>query len=308
MQRIKINAFQVGLVFKMGSLVRILEQGKHWLWWGESINIRDTRYPIGDGEFLGTLLKSEDFRAMIDLVELADNEVALRYENGNFDTVLKPGRHAYWKDALDHHFDIFDVNDFEVTTAISRKVLSKPRVRLHTLSFQVAEYEKGLLYVDGKLREMLEPGVYFYWKNDWKVELKKADLRKQMLEVSGQELLTKDKAAVRLNFYANYQITDIEKALGETKDYANQLYLQLQLALRAYVGTQTLDTLLANKEAVAPFVVKAVKSQVAEMGIVLHNAGIRDIILPGEVKDIMNQVLMAEKKAQANPININAII
>jgi len=302
MQRTKITATQVGLVFKMGALVRVLTQGKYWLWWGESVKIFDTRQPIVVGNDLDLYLENEDFRSMVNLVELEDNEIALHYKNGNFFEVLKPGRYAFWADVVNQYFDIYDLNDFEVATSIQRKVLATLNLRMHLHKFEVSPFEKGLLFVDGKFQKTLDPGVYHFWKNQSEVELKKADLRKQMMEVSGQELLTKDKAAIRLNCYANFQIEDIDKALVDTKDYSNQLYLQLQLALRTYVGTQTLDMLLANKEAVAPFVAEAVKSQAAEMGIVLHSTGIRDIILPGDVKEIMNQVLVAEKKAQANVI------
>ena len=74
-------------------------------------------------------------------------------------------------------------------------------------------------------------------------------MRQLQLEISGQEILTKDKAALRLNFYAQYKVVDIEKALLDSKDFEKQLYILIQLALREYVGTQSLDELLDNKKA-----------------------------------------------------------
>lgn len=302
MQRIRVNAFEVALVFKMGALDRILSPGKHWIGWGLDIESYDRTLPFNPKQDLDILLKNEALKSMLEIIEVKDNELGLQYKSGNFHMSLAPGRYAFWKEVVDYTFEIYNLNENEVPEKIERKVLHNRQV-LNYIKVQVVEsYEKGLLFVDGKYEKQLGPGVYYFWKNERAISIMKTDLRKQMLEVSGQELLTKDKAAVRLNFYANYQVVDIEKAIVETKYFAKQLYIQLQLALRAYVGTQTLDILLANKEAIAPFVLDAVKDNAAEMGIEILAAGIRDVILPGDVKEIMNQVLIAEKKAQANVI------
>jgi regulator of protease activity HflC (stomatin/prohibitin superfamily) len=92
------------------------------------------------------------------------------------------------------------------------------------------------------------------------------------------------------------------KALYENKDYEKHLYVLLQLALREYVGGLTLDELLDKKDTIAEFILKNTAQKVAFLGIEVKSCGVRDIILPGDMKDIMNQVLMAEKKAQANII------
>ena len=127
-------------------------------------------------------------------------------------------------------------------------------------------------------------------------------MRQLQLEINGQELLTKDKAAVRINFYTMYKVVDIEKALLENKDYEKQLYVAMQLVLRAYVGQYTLDELLDRKENIATAVFEDVKTTAQKLGLKVLNCGIRDVILTGEMKEIMNQVLIAQKKAQANTI------
>jgi len=76
----------------------------------------------------------------------------------------------------------------------------------------------------------------------------------------------------------------------------------LQLALREYVGRYRLDELLESKEELSRFVFEALKAKEKEYYVEFHDAGVKDIILPGEIRDIMNTVLMAEKKAQANVI------
>ena len=127
-------------------------------------------------------------------------------------------------------------------------------------------------------------------------------MRQLQLEIAGQELLTKDKANVRINFYTQYKIIDIEKSLLANKDFEKQLYILMQLELRAYVGSYTLDELLEKKDEIALAVLEKVSRNTDKLGVEILNSGIRDVILTGDMKEIMNQVLIAQKKAQANII------
>lgn len=302
MQRLKVDAYEVALIYKMGALEQVLTKGKYWIGWGRRVQKLSTLISIPSAVNLDIVLQHEDFRALVDVVEIKDNEIGFRYKNERFYQLLETGRYAFWKGLNDFSYNIYDKNELEVPTNIARQVLRNRRVITHVRVHVVDSYEKGLLFVDGNFVKVLDAGTYFYWNNGQAIILQKVDLRKQMLEVPGQELLTKDKAAIRMSFFVHFQVIDLMKALVDTKDFVKQLYIQLQLALRAYIGTQTLDNLLANKEDIAPFVVDSVKKSASEMGVQILSAGIRDVILPGDVKEIMNQVLIAEKKAQANVI------
>jgi regulator of protease activity HflC (stomatin/prohibitin superfamily) len=190
----------------------------------------------------------------------------------------------------------------EISEDIDKSILQKPAVATYLRAYPVESYEKAVMFVDGKFEKVLDPGIYFYWKNPIPITVVKADLRQLQLEVSGQEILTKDKAALRVNFYAQYKVTDVMKALVDCKDYEKQLYILMQLALREYIGMFSLDELLENKESVSESILKIISASAEKLGVEIAACGIRDIILPGEVKDIMNQVLIAEKRAQANTI------
>jgi regulator of protease activity HflC (stomatin/prohibitin superfamily) len=150
--------------------------------------------------------------------------------------------------------------------------------------------------------QTLQSGIYLWWKNNIAVFVGKVDTRQQQLEVNGQEILTKDKAALRINAWAQYKVADIEKALLQNKDYDKQLYVAFQLALREYIAGYSFDELLEKKDSIAPYILQSVKAGAESLGVEVSGFGIRDIILPGDVKEIMNQVLIAEKKAQANTI------
>lgn len=302
MRKIRINASQVGLVFKYGAYQRMLVAGSYWLWGAEQAYVYDIARPFVSPVELNILLQEQDLADILHVVEVKDNEIVLQYENGLLKQVLTAGRYAYWKSAVRYEFVRADISRIETDPAIDRATLQNKLVAPYVRSYNVENYEKALLFVDGKYVRVLESGVYYWWKNSVVIHVGKADSRRQQLEISGQEILTRDKAALRVNAWAQYRVENIEKALLDNKEYDRQLYVAFQLALREYISGLSLDELLEKKDAVAPFVLDAVRPKAGLLGVAVEGFGIRDIILPGDVKEIMNQVLVAEKKAQANSI------
>ncbi|MBA4195960.1 MAG: peptidase [Chitinophaga sp.] len=301
MKWVNINAYQVGLVFKNGVYQRMLQEGNYWLW-NEQVTIYHLNQPFNPYIELNVLLKDAKLANALQVIEVSDNEIALQYENGLLKNVLTAGRYAFWKGMINYSFIKADISKIDIDANIERSVLITRLVIGYVRSYSVENYENALLFIDGKFNKVLGPGIYYWWKNNIAVVVAKADMRQQQLEINGQEILTKDKAGLRINAFAQYQIASIEKAIRENKEYDKQLYVAFQLALREYVAGYTLDELLDKKEAIAPFVLEQVKAKAEQLGIEVKGFGIRDIILPGDVKDIMNQVLVAEKKAQANTI------
>ena len=299
--RTRVQAYEKALVFKHGALIKVLDPGMHWV--GPFVTIK--RYDVTEMFYhddSDLLLQTEILSDKLDQVEVCDYEIALEYKNGKFNQVLVPGTYAYWKDGIEYEIQMVDLNKIEVEKSISRKVLQRPEVARYLTVHAVESYEKGILHIDGQFIKVLNPGVYYFWKGEQNAVINKSDLRQQQVEVSGQELLTADKASLRMSLFAHYQVVDIEKALVDTKDYYRQLYVILQLGLREYVGQYTLDQLLQNKTSIAPYIMDYAKARVKDLGVTLLDCGLRDIILPGDIKEIMNQVLLAEKKAQANII------
>ncbi|HFA47451.1 MAG TPA: slipin family protein [Bacteroidetes bacterium] len=302
MKFVKIYPHKVGLVFRKGNFIKTLTEGGYWLRFGDEVKVYDMTQEFTPPCELNILTNDADFNKMVEVVEVKDNEIVLQFQNGNFKRVLAPGRYPIWKDVVKYMHQYINLNEIEVAEDIDRKLLFRPALINYIRVHVVESYEEGLLYVDGKYIKRLTPGDYYFWKNDKTVAVLKADLRQQLMEISGQEILTKDKAAVRINFYAQYKMVDIDKALVAAKDAVKQLYIVLQLSLREYIGTLALDELLAKKEDVTPYIMADVSQKAAALGMEVSTCGIRDIILPGDMKDIMNQVLVAQKKAQANTI------
>jgi hypothetical protein len=301
-KKVHINAYQVGLVFENKKLVRVLEAGDFWLFGSKEVMVYEKKQSFVTPIELNLLLQNEKLATMLEIVEVADNELALYFVNGIFKEVMSTGRYAFWKGYVQNSFVKVDLSKVFIIEAIPSVLLENAKVKMYVRRFQVANFEKALLFVNGVFEKELTAGTYYFWNNSISVEVKSVDVRQQQLEISGQELLTKDKAGLRINFFVRYQVTAVFKALTENKDFEKQLYVLMQLALRAFVGGMTLDELLNKKDTISQDILDSVTPKIGALGLMVYDAGIRDIILPGDMKEIMNQVLVAEKKAQANSI------
>jgi len=302
MKRVMINAYQVGLVFKRGVYQRMLTEGAYWLWSYEIMEIYERTKPFYPTVELNVLLKDAALAEALHVVEVGDQEIVLQYENGLLKAVLTAGRYTYWKSPVQYAFVRADISKIEITEKIDRATMSGKLVAPYVRTFSVESYESAVLLVDGKYTRTLQSGVYYWWKNAIAVHVGKADMRQQQVEINGQEILTKDKAALRINAWAQYKLVNIENALLQNKEYDRQLYVAFQLAVREYIGGLNFDELLGKKDSLVTYVLEKVSGNATNLGIEVAGFGIRDIILPGDVKEIMNQVLIAEKKAQANSI------
>jgi regulator of protease activity HflC (stomatin/prohibitin superfamily) len=76
----------------------------------------------------------------------------------------------------------------------------------------------------------------------------------------------------------------------------------VQLALRAAVGTRVLDQLLADKTGVVKEVEEILRGVAGAFGVQVAGFGIRDVILPGDMKELLNKVTEAQKAAEASLI------
>lgn len=302
MKTIRLNNQQVGLVFKNGAYQKMITEGRYWFWQKEEIFVYERTKSFVPPVALDILLQDAAMADLLEVVDVQNHQIALQFENGLLKAVLPAGRYPFWKSVIRTTFVLVDNSVVEIPDTIDRALLSKPLMSVWVRTYEIQTHEKALLFVDGGFVRQLGPGTYYWWKNSIPVLVAKADMRRQQLEINGQEMLTKDKAALRINAWAQYRVADLEKAMLQNKEYDKQLYVSFQLALRAYISGFGLDELLDKKEQIGPVVLEQLRGAAMALGIEVDQFGIRDIILPGDVKEIMNQVLVAEKKAQANTI------
>ena len=292
----------VALIFRAGKLFDIKEAGEYKFSKDDTLIKYSVSSEFQPQTALEVLLKNETLKKMLLIKDVTDGNISIMFVNGVFGRVLSPKKYAFWNKYFEYTFTDCSLSNHEIPSEIPNNILDKPELASFVRKFIVPPNNKGLLYADGKFVKIQEPGTYRYWQNSTSLELVNVDLRQRQLDISGQEILTKDKATLRINFFVQYKITDIIKAVNENTAFSDQLYVLIQLALREYIGTLTIDEILANKESVAEFVMNYVSKETEKLGVLLTNCGVKDIILPGDIKQILNSVLIAQKAAQANII------
>jgi len=302
-------------VYKRERLVNVLEPGRHRI---ETVSgaitiqvhhVTGVRFEHANPKFV---LKTYETKLApyVDSVELSDTEMGLLYRDNHLVEVLAPGSfYAYWKGVEDVRVNVINIAEsYEVDESILALVGRGLRIGTCKEVIQAVNYTEipdehvGLLFTNGKLEKILNPGSYGFWKYNRSVVIKLLDLRLQVMEVNGQEILTKDRVSLRINLNASYRISDSEIVSLKLNDYANFVYQDLQLRLREAVGTKTLDQLLEDKDSLNAFINAGVREKFKDYGIDLVGIGVKDIILPGDMKVILNKVVEAQKEAEANLI------
>ncbi len=304
--KVRIRKHEVGLWFRHGDFKQLLTSGAYRLpriWLGhDRVEIVDRTSSKFEHKMLDTLVAEPGVAEHLTVVELNDDERALVWKDGRLGWVLKTGRHAFWNKPAKIEIEKFNVNDFKFDHPKLEAVLNFPGGSQVLDGIRVESHERVLLFRKGELIEQLGPGLHVYWIGTGKITWKTIDLREQVADVAGQEIMTADKVTLRVNLVATYQVTDPVKAVTVVADHAQALYREAQLALREAVGTRPLDKLLTDKDQVGNEVRNALASRAEEFGVVVRSIGLRDIILPGEMKAILNEVILAQKQAEANLI------
>ena len=170
-------------------------------------------------------------------------------------------------------------------------------VKRSTRNETVYEYEQGLRFVGGQLRGSVPAGRY-RWLGD-RQSITKADLRVQTLALTGQEVMSSDKATLRVSISAQYQIADARTALVTYQSYQQSLYAALQIAVREVIGAATIDELLEQRAAFDARLAELAGPAVAAIGLSLISINVRDIMLPGQLKQLFTQVLEARQQGLA---------
>ena len=297
-----INENQRGLLFKNGKFVKMLSSGKHYIFGDKIIEIQEIDKALqSEYATLEVLLSNENIRANTVSVEVSDCQIALHFVNGKFKEALTTGKYAYFTSYDKHEFTMIDISYPEVSEEIPEYIFSKIPESLY-IKVEVLQYEKARLYFNKKLVKVLDAGTYYFWCTDVDVDTEYIDTRLTTMNITGQEILTQDKVSVRVNFVCNYRVTDYVNVATKIDDYVEQIHIISQLALRDFIGKYRIDEILENKNQLSEYVLKQLKEKEKDLFVEIVDGGVKDIILPGEIRDIMNTVLIAEKKAQANVI------
>ncbi|MBX3180511.1 MAG: slipin family protein [Candidatus Hydrogenedentes bacterium] len=239
-----------------------------------------------------------DNRALV--LDLADGERALVTVNGRLHGVLAAGQYALPNTFNQVKAEIITTEKVRFEHPNLETILADSAAGLVFNKQDVTEGHVGLFYLNGTFQEILKPGRYAFFKGAGAVKLLMVDLRERVLDVGGQEIMTEDKVTLRLNVVATCKVVNARLFAEVAEDAIQALYRDAQLALRATVGARTLDALLAEKDTVTDELAEASRKRAKALGIDVMSVGIRDIILPGDMRDLMNRVTEARKAAEAN--------
>jgi regulator of protease activity HflC (stomatin/prohibitin superfamily) len=295
------------LLTRNGRLERVLKPGRHRLFdplralKAEVLNIVRTEFPADRYAVLKAArpdLAAELFEA----VETKANEIAIVSLDGRPVHLLTPWQiRVYWKVATRIDVERIDIASDPRIDARHLSMIERNRPTIVTEAV-VENHEAGLLYVEGRLVERLLPGRHAFWVIGRKVEVKRLDLRPQAIEITAQEMLTKDRIALRVTLTAFRRVVDPERVVATVPDVDAWLYRLVQFAIREAVAGRTLDEVLSAKAALDAELRDYVRARVADSGVEVTELGVKDVILPGEIRDLVNKVVEAERVAKANLI------
>lgn len=308
--KIRIRQHERGLLFRHGDFKRLLGPGTYRRWsrlWSRTrttIDVVNTLNTKFEHPMLEAILNTGNAALLesLDVLNLADNQRAIIWRDGRLFAIIGPGRHAFWKLPYALNIEMFTIDALRFTHPKLEAILQHADARAHLEMIEVDPHVEALLLVNGQLKERLTAGKHVFWKNAGRVRIVPIDRREQTADVAGQEIMTSDKVTLRVNLLVTYQVADAVKAITTVSDYSQSLYREAQLVLRAAVGTRALDVLLADKESIGSEVLKVLATRANEFGVTVRSVGLKDIILSGDMKTILNQVITAQKEAEANLI------
>jgi regulator of protease activity HflC (stomatin/prohibitin superfamily) len=169
----------------------------------------------------------------------------------------------------------------------------------------IKDTHRGLWYEDGVLTKVLEAGRYefdntkgLFGQRKPYIEVVLVDMRERDLTIKGQEILTSDKVALRVSIIVQFRVVDPKLAIHAVEKYEDRLYSDIQLAARRSLASMTLENILTNRNQLSEDILRDVKGTAASYGVTIHRADVKDLIFPGDLQEIMNKVLAAERMSQ----------
>ena len=307
MTRLTVKDGERALLTRNGRLERVLGPGRHRLFdlrqelTAELFSVVRAEFPAERYAVLKAA-RPDLAEQLFEVVETKANEVAIVSLDGRPVHLMTPWQvRVYWKVATRVEVERIDVSDDPRVSARHLSMIERNRPLIVTEAV-VENHEAGLLYVEGRLVERLAPGRHAFWVVGRKIEVKRLDLRPQAVEITAQEMLTRDRIALRVTLTAFRRIVDPERVVATVPDVDAWLYRLVQFAIREAVAGRTLDEVLSAKAVLDAELRDYVRARVADSGIEVMELGVKDVILPGEIRELVNKVVEAERLAKANLI------
>lgn len=296
---IQLRVSERALVLRNGRPLALLGAGRH--------RVFDLFSPV---ETIRFDLDAAACRATPELIEVlsvrdgvehlvAEDELGLLRVDGVARAVLPPARWVLW-----HARGEVSCENVSTRALDARSVPPGFRALAggEILSAVVGQGQRGLLYVDGRFERALDPGAHAFFTRDRQVRVELVDLRERELQVVGQEVMTADKVSLRLNLVVKFSVVDALRSVESVTSLHDAVYSEAQVHARRHIAARTIDQLLEQRNDLSDQLRAELSERLASWGLALARVDLKDLVLPGDMRALLNQVIEADKRAAANVI------
>ncbi len=163
--------------------------------------------------------------------------------------------------------------------------------------FIVHEHEAALLYRHGNYSRTLPPGRHVVWGMGWSIS--RIDLRPEVMEVIGQEILTSDHVALKLSMIVYMSVKDPVVASRGVQNLQNHLYTGVQLALRQVVTAHTAEMIVSQRTEMNRKLIAEIQPMAEKVGVEVLLTKIKDIMYPPELRKAYSEIHRARLEGLA---------
>lgn len=299
-----INENQIGYLLKNGRFVKVLQPGRYNYLpaLGYAVRTVEAKGEVNTCGIPVQKLREDAF--------FAASTVEKTVPAGSFAFVVADGVPVtcvtgrtllWWKLFESVELKVYTPESPEIGADFPRELLSVMNASMVS-RLAVPVGTVSMLYYDNRFVRQLETGVYWFWKLGVEVSQRQVTVSRQLLSLPAQELLTADKVTVRVTMALEYTVSQPRMYAESMTNGEEQLRLTAQLALRDYVCGLKLEELLEKRSDFSGYLLERLNKSECAKWCEFASVGIKDVIIPGDIREIMNTVLVAEKQAQASVI------
>jgi len=163
------------------------------------------------------------------------------------------------------------------------------------------EYERGVIFRLGKLQGAKGPGLIFLIPIIDKMV--RMDLRVVTIDVSKQEVMTRDNVPATVDAVVYFRVVDPNAAVVKVENFWKATSLIAQTTLRSVLGQASLDDLLSQRDVINQKLQEIIDRQTEPWGIKVTAVEIKDVALPDSMKRAMAKPAEAERERRAKVVN-----
>lgn len=296
-----VGESQRGVLYVDSKAVAWLAPGRHDVWSRDRQVVMTTLAIDADVQAIESLAELDALVPEHEATTLVvpQDHLAVVARDGRPMRAVAPGRYLLWQGRREVTATLYPTDGLRVEVPRNQwGLLGDP------LAHQVVvrPFERAVLYVDGRRVEVLEAGAHAFNAVGRQIAVHAVDMRERETQIQGQELMTADKVTLRVNLIVTWRVTDALASVESQTNLDGAIYSEAQMSARRYIAGLSVDELLEGRREASDRMLERLAERAARWGVEVTQIDLKDVILPGEMKTLLNRVIEAEKKAAANVI------